>query len=241
MGLVCGTAGAQVPHPDSGTSVTVTSDPVGALIELHGRVRATGVTPFTAIGLPPGTYRARSAEPGYTATGNELVLPLGGQRSMSVNVVPKGRTAAAIRSLLVPGWGQAYSERTTAMAVQRTVSGATLFVASYAALVYSGARSDYDDAYESYRDIGAEYGDRAGTELESARVAAAAAHGDMMSARGDMQAALTVAAVAWAWNVCDAALFFPGFDRDILPARTSVGLVPETGGGARFEVTHALR
>ena len=232
-GLGSSAGAAEGPAPAGGT-VVVTSSPPGARVALDGRVKVAGVTPFTIVELPVGRYALSSREPGYAVSGGTIdVLPLG-HVDVAVEMRRKGRFGALTRSLLLPGWGQAYSERENARIAYQVGVGLAGLVGAAAGINYAIDRSDFDDAEAEYRDaIGR--GEDGADEWRKARNA----HRNLQRSADIVMYSGIAAAGVWALNVLDSVFLFPHFD--VLPMSENYSLNLTADNGLRLELARAIR
>ena len=225
----------------AGGAIEVTSDPSGALITLQGEVRATGVTPFSAQELPPGLYRAVSEEPGYAGDGPSLLLPGGTTGAVHVQLQRKTGMAASMRSLLIPGWGQAYGERSTAATVYRSAFGVASVLVGFTGVQYLAERHRYEDAVEDYRQAGTSFSERESGEVGVARARVVRTYADMRDSRRHVGFAGAAMAGVWALSGLDALVFFPDLGGRLAANQTALNIAPEGSDGVRLEVTRAFR
>jgi hypothetical protein len=227
------TAVAEGPAPSSGT-VVVTSSPSGARVALDGRIKVAGVTPFTIRGLPLGRYDIRSREPGYAVSGGAVeVQPLSHAR-VAVEMRQKGRLGALTRSLLFPGWGQAYGERDGARIVYQAGMGLAALVGGAAGINYALDRRDFDDAEDEYR-AAINRGDAGDDEWRKMQ----RAHRDLQRSADTTEYAGFAVAGLWLLNVLDSVVLFPHFDA--LPMGENYSLNLKADDGLRLELARAIR
>lgn len=98
---------AQTEQP----GVVVTTQPPGAEVTLDGEAVVTGISPaYFPQGLV-GSYKLKVKKYGFESHETEVLLDPTRRISVDVTLSPKTRLKAAARSLIIPGWGQAYNER----------------------------------------------------------------------------------------------------------------------------------
>ncbi|MCK4606761.1 MAG: PEGA domain-containing protein [candidate division Zixibacteria bacterium] len=85
--------------------VTIRSDPQGALVTLTGEMIVSGVTPARFRQLLIGKYIVSVERPGYERYTSRAFLDPSRSMEIDVKLTPKTRFKAAVRSLVVPGWG----------------------------------------------------------------------------------------------------------------------------------------
>jgi hypothetical protein len=212
-------------------SFSVNSDPVGAEVILEGVVTIVGITPVSFEQGPEGEYKVRIKKYGYETYRSSVYLDPQKPMSLSVNLKPKTRFKALARSVLIPGWGQAYTD-------QRLKAGCFLLLAAASVGSYLIADSDFDDKDDRYNDLLREYNSLSTYEGKLAlypRLAEAREEAyDFESVRR-----ITIGAViaVWGLSALDLLFFFPETGSEL--AVGSLSIVPDVkNGGARVMLTH---
>lgn len=133
-----------------GGSLHVRSVPSGALVTLDGEYRWRGTTPWTLERDLEGTYRVSAEVRGYERWSRTLSFSPGDVRELEIQLDRKTALKAAVRSALVPGWGQRYNDQPTKGWV--LLSGAALAGGglAWSHIVYSGRVDDFEDARDAY-------------------------------------------------------------------------------------------
>ena len=208
---------AFVPVPgtawaETGTGVVITSEPPGVIGELSGDHVLRGVTPWRLDRGLEGIYDINAFKFGYADWHGRTVLSTTHRDSIFVRLTRKTPTAAAIRSAVLPGWGQFYTEQnvkgTAFAAVEVLVIGAALWADAES----NREESDYLRAKAAYEDA-TEVG-----EIESTYEAMLKEFDEYEDKHLLRRRLIYAAAAVWVVNVADA--FF---------------LSPEPGGGAYAE------
>jgi hypothetical protein len=181
------TAAGLAAEPDSIPSLTVVSRPTGALCRVRGDRMVVGATPLTLRGVSPGQYRVRAIDRGYERWERKVAVDGAGHDTVWMSLRERSAGRAALRSALVPGWGQSYSSRTVPAWFYATAATG-LFGASMVAQVQYVDRAD-----DARRATTIEAYEESIRRMEDAR-----------KLRNALQ--VTLAGV-WAINVVDAAVF----------------------------------
>ncbi len=126
---------------------------------------------------------------------------------------------AAMRSLVVPGWGQNYVGSKTKGALLTIGTLATAAITGVMHLRYDSRRQDYDDYNAIYRQT------RSVEEREKMLAKRYAMQKDAYNAERDRNIVLGVLAGIWAYNLLDAILFFPDYGLSV--SGTNLGLYPD--------------
>ncbi|MBN1211257.1 MAG: PEGA domain-containing protein [candidate division Zixibacteria bacterium] len=206
---------------------TVKSSPAGAEVTLKGEAVVVGITPTVFQQPLFGEYRVDVKRFGFEKYSTRVMLDPSKPQELTVTLTPKTRIKAAVRSLVVPGWGQLYAE-------QRTKSFFFNLLAVGSVAAYLIADNDYNDKYDdltaseraydstiihggSYADIRTSY-----LNLRDNREEAY----DAETIRR-----ITIGAVigAWSLSVLDALFFFPQESGTF--SVKGLALKPETGSG----------
>jgi hypothetical protein len=205
---VCYLAAANAfSQSEAGGSLTVRSDPEGALVQLKGHALVTGITPATFRYPFVGTYELMISKHGYENYTTHVVLEPGKHVNVEVTLTPKTRFKAAVRSLFIPGWGQKYSDQTVKGTIFLGLAVASIagyFVADHHFNTefdrFEAARDEFDEAFAS----GASY-----NELQQ-RLAVLERQQDRAYDAEDVRRIMigTVIGV-WTLNVIDAFFFTP--------------------------------
>ncbi len=157
--VLAATAEAQPAGDDGGTfgtrrgSLTILSQPRGAVFRLEGtQIELTGRTPWSIARGLEGIYTLRAENSGYESWSQTVYLDPTSQDTLRIQLTPKTRFRALARSIVVPGWGQTYTD-------QRG-KGVAFFLTTAAAGVTALVLDDrYDDqvddlelAFDAYED-----------------------------------------------------------------------------------------
>lgn len=207
----CLPADAQTPEtpaeaavaPQSGI-LKIRSEPSGVLVHLLGEHRWTGTTPWELRRGIDGTYRVVAHLDGYEGWKRTITIGRGESRDLDIRLVPKAGWKAGLRSMIVPGWGQAYGEK--------PAKGA-LFLAG-TALAAGGlvwANEDYRNRVDDYESARNAYLETTNIdELDPLRAKADRARGRADRAYDRRQALLYATVGLYAASLLDAVLLFPG-------------------------------
>ncbi len=123
--------------------VSVDSNPQGAEITLSGNVKVSGLTPATFSQLMIGQYKLEINRRGYEKYSQTVMIDPGRHFSISANLSKKTSIKAALRSMVIPGWGQRYFDK-------RAKGNFLTLLAASSVVAYLIADSDFDDKYDDY-------------------------------------------------------------------------------------------
>lgn len=191
---------------DAPQGILVQSNPQGALVTLKGGVTVSGVTPAQFRQLLVGTYEVVFTKDGYETYTTRVNLDPRLQSQLSVDLSPKRRWKAAMRSLVIPGWGQRYTNQNT-----KGLAFSVLALGSVAAFLI--AEDNYSDNKDDYHRLLKQYDSVAthGTigQLQALQPRLDEAQQDAYDAETFKQITLGGVIGVWALNVLDAYIFFP--------------------------------
>jgi hypothetical protein len=187
LALAASPAHAQDTNPPG--SLTILSRPAGASCRIDGDRIIVGRTPLVMERGLVGRYRVRTIEPGYEPWQRFIHLSGATADTLWMELHPKSHWRAGFRSLMVPGWGQFYSDRPGMGWTWLTLG----VVAGVGAVV---ANQNYHDRLNDINKATTP-GDRDNAIL----------HAD--DAYNERKAAIVAAASVWIVNSLDAMIFFP--------------------------------
>jgi hypothetical protein len=199
--------------------VSVTSKPSGATVVLSGDYTVAGITPTSFSQSLLGLYRIAAHHEGYETYHSTIVLSGREAVALDIKMVPKTRMRAAMRSLVVPGWGQNYVGSKTKGALLTIGTLATATAAGVMHLRYDNRRHDYDDFNTIYNQT------RSVEEREKMLAKRYALQKDAYDAERDRNTVLGVLVGIWAYNLLDAILFFPDYGLSV--SGTNLGFYPD--------------
>jgi hypothetical protein len=151
---------AQEPAPAATTApvsplpaqavIRLRSEPTGALVMLMGEHQWKGTTPFDVARGISGRYEVTAELAGYERWRRSIVITDGESRELSIRLSPKTSLKAGTRSLLIPGWGQFYSDRPTkgALFLLATAVAGGGFI--WSNQIYQDRLADTRDAHAAY-------------------------------------------------------------------------------------------
>jgi hypothetical protein len=244
--LCSGSAGAQTqPALTPPATVTPTagilrirSEPSGVLVRLIGDHRWSGTTPWDLQRGIEGSFVVVADVEGYEKWERTIHLTKGEVRDLEILLTPKQAWKAGLRSAILPGWGQFYTDQTAK-------GGAFLIGTATAAGVLIWAQSNYENHVEDYNDAQNAYLEETHLEdLESLHAAAERAHDRADDAYDRRQLALYITAGLYAASILDAVLLFPGTPQGGFASISPWGEKgPQLalGGSPRGDLTLALR
>ncbi len=97
--------------------LTVDSDPPGAVVVLRGPYEWVGRTPWRINRDVSGTYRVEAHLPGYESWSGEMTFGPGAVQNVRIRLSHRTTMKAVLRSMVIPGWGQAYTGQSGKSAV----------------------------------------------------------------------------------------------------------------------------
>ncbi len=210
--------------------VLIDSNPAGATAELSGPLKLSGLTPATFPQRLDGRYELTIKKPGYEKYQATMYLQSDRAFSVSVNLKSKTRFKATMRSMLIPGWGQIYSEQKKkgAFFMVLTVGAAAAYFASdnefrYRRDLYETSLAQFNAAL-TYEEKELLF-----PELKATRQRAYDAETERLITIG-------VGVGIWGLNFLDALLFFPDYGKNAVISDITIKPV-ESGDGAQLILT----
>lgn len=222
VGMMLTLAGATRAQNATDATVTVTSNPTGVTVMLAGDMTVAGVTPATFTQRLAGYFKITAYRDGYE-TYNSSVL-LSGRESTTIDfkLKPKTRVKAALRSIVIPGWGQRYYGAKT--------KGNLMFAGALVGGVTAGIMHlRFEDKRDSYLDFLARYeNERSVSERYLMLAELYSRQQDAYDAEQNRNIMGAIVAGVWVYSILDAMLFFPDYGISISGANLSIA--PEYDG-----------
>lgn len=188
-------------------SLTIVTAPPGAEVTLAGEARLAGVSPVTFGYLLIGEYHLTVTKRGFESYTTTLILDP--SRSQQVDVVLKPKTAAkaALRSILIPGWGQKYTgQKTKSLVFGGLFFGSVIHLYGKHRDVLD-SRDEFDNRLRAYDRSVAAGGNIADQERLYHELSVS--QRTTYDAEGDRKTAAIVTMGVWGLNVIDAIFFTP--------------------------------
>lgn len=187
--------------------LTVVTTPPGAEVALRGEASVSGLSPINFTYSLIGEYSLIVKKYGYEDYKTRLMLDPARPQQISVELSPRTGFKAALRSMIIPGWGQRYTNRKT-----KGFMFSVLFVGAGLTLLNNENKfQDREDAYLARLDEYDAAVRRGATidELSRYHVALVDAQERTYDAESDRRIAAGVVVGIWSLNVLDALLFAP--------------------------------
>ena len=207
--LAFGAVAVAAQTPAAGSTVIITSSPAGAEATLEGDLIVRGVTPAEFNQMLIGNFKLVVRKDGYeTHTSNLLIDPTRETR-VDVRLSPKTRVKAAARSVLIPGWGQRYTD-------QKTKGFLFTLLAAGSVAAYFVADERFDDKDEEFQRLVSQYDT---TSTYSARQDLlphlTAAQEEAYDAENLRRWSIGAVIGVWGWSLLDTFFFFPDRQAEI--------------------------
>jgi hypothetical protein len=201
---------------ESNSGVTVRSTPTGATVVLSGDFTVAGVTPTVFTQGLSGYYEITAYRTGYETYHSSVILAGNQPTDIQLELEPKTRAKAALRSLLIPGWGQRYygsKTKGTLLTLGAIAGGVTVGLLH---LDFDNKRDEYYEVLNRYRDS------RRVSEREALLDELYSSQKDAFDAEQARNIGGAILAGFWIYNVLDALLFFPDYGIQISGANLSM-------------------
>lgn len=207
-------------------SLTVTTNPPGALVTLTGEVVVSGVTPAIFRQTLAGLYKIELSRPGYEKYSSRLFLDPARVSSLDVSLSRKTRLKSLARSIIIPGWGQRYSDQ--------KLKGTLLTTAAIGSVIaYFLVNDNFNEKMDIYKDKVSEYdfilrnGNYGDLALKHAELVDA--QDEAYDAENKRRFAIGTVIGIWGINLLDALFFFPSYDGSFNVHGLSIS--PQTDNG----------
>jgi hypothetical protein len=158
------------------------------------------------VEITPGSHNLVIKSKGYETTKCEVQLAAGGNTKLEIPLIPKSRAKAMLRSLALPGLGQAYSDRSVAAVAYPLLQAAAIGVVFLLNNNYNKAIDDYQTAHTSYGKATEE------TDIVNRRQQMDSRYADISSKEKTRNLSIGIAAGLWLWNAVDAFIWGPHTD-----------------------------
>jgi hypothetical protein len=210
---------------ETGGGLTIDTSPSGAEVHLSGIISIDGLTPARFAQGLEGHYQVRIKKSGYETYKSNLFLQPDRNINLTVKLTPKTRLKAAARSLLIPGWGQSYTD-------QKTKGLIFTLAAIGAGAGYFMSDSDFDEKNNRYKATLSDY-NRASTFEEKNRLYTrlALTKKEAYDAENGRRIAIGAVIAAWGINLLDILFFFPEESGSMVIDKLSLKSAPQKGGG----------
>jgi len=145
----------------------------------------------------------RATRPGYEKWTQAVVFSSEISQNLMIELTPKTRGKAALRSLLIPGWGQYYADEKTRSAIWGLAALSSGVVAAVYESRYRSREDDWKDGMERFN--------RAETvgDKERLKEEVISLQRRAYDAETDRRRAWSIVIGVWVVNMLDALVFFP--------------------------------
>jgi len=214
---------AQEEEKKSEAGLVITSVPSGATIFLEGEYSLNATTPATLPLNLKGKYKIRALKEGYEGWSTSIWLDGTTPKLISINLAPKTRLKGALRSAIVPGWGQYYyGERKKSFLYSLSALSAAV-----AYVIADDNFSNKNDAYESAKnDLSAA---KSAEERNRLEPILDQKQREAYDAENVRRTTLVLVGIAWGFNLLDAIVFYPSL-KESLNISSSISIEPENRG-----------
>lgn len=214
-------------HFDWEKTINLKTEPISAinaeLEKLKGKLKFSGDYNDTELSLggnaikiskseydlPVGNYSFNISRPGFNSREFTINILKNKTTGYNVNLDPKTKSAAFLRSMVLPGWGQAYQDKTT-----RSWVYSVLFVGSGAGAIgftlkYNQAVNDYNDIHDKYLAAVED------NEINSLRNDLQDAYDTVESTENIRNIFYASTALIWVWNLIDVLVLPPSWAKSV--------------------------
>ena len=207
-------------------ALEIDSEPQGAMVEISGKYIFVGRTPFVVPYSLYGRYKIQVKKDGYEGASRTVNFLGDKNPKITFYLSKKTRLKAAMRSTLLPGWGQFYGQgkiKGLVVIMGQTVLGIKTFLS---VKKYSDKKNDYQLAINEFNRT---------VELAEIQKALKEEAEDAMNFKTTM---IYVTAGFWLYNILDSMVFFSSKS---LPVRFSPGKTNQINGAAEKKIMLEVR
>jgi hypothetical protein len=181
----------------------IVSHPSGATVHFAGEYDLVATTPFVVRHHLVGTYSVKATKPGYETYSRRVSFPGSQNGRLTIRLSSKTRLKAALRSALLPGWGQFYSGEKTRGVILSTLGYGAALTTVIAELRYQDREDKYEAALSDYQAA------KSIEERNRLQLVLEDRHQKAYDAETLKRNLLVVTTAVWAYNIIDALIFFP--------------------------------
>jgi len=146
-----GLSGQAIVGADPAKGFVIDSNPKGATVYIENEV--IGKTPCPFSFAISGRYRLWAYKKGYENWSQNFTFNEKSIQSIFFKLTPKTRSRALLRSLVLPGWGQGYSDRKMGGRLLLGLQLGSLASLAVADKQYRKHRDDYKSQYATYEGL----------------------------------------------------------------------------------------
>ncbi len=129
--------------------ITIQGFPSGATVEIKGRI--FGTTPVTDKMISLGNNTVRIKKPGYEDFTQSIDVIKGEPVELRYSLIPKRRTKALVKSLIIPGKGQLYNGHKNKGVLIMLLQTAALTGVAVTTVMSESSMDDYEEAKTVYK------------------------------------------------------------------------------------------
>ncbi len=144
-----------LPAEKSKKGIVINSKPQGATVYIENEV--IGKTPCVFPYELEGKYKFWAEKKGYNRRSRTYTFPQQNDDPISFTLDPKNRARAVIRSLVVPGWGQSYTEQKWKSRVFFGLQVCSLVSLGISQIDYKSKLDEYNHQVKNYRIVSKSY------------------------------------------------------------------------------------
>ncbi|MCB9501790.1 MAG: PEGA domain-containing protein [Deferribacteres bacterium] len=192
---------AQTP---SEGNVKIISNPDETVVTLKGEYTLRGQTPYVVVHNLQGYYELEAKKRGYEDFTSSYVFSPTVRKKLAIRLIPKSRLRSFSRSMVVPGWGQAYTDQKwKGLFIAGLQLGAGGYFV-YTHIDYLNAKDDYDKALDAFAASG---GSQDATIYQDVQD-----KWDVLSSKYDnRKTALILNLSVYLYNLFDTLFFYPKY------------------------------
>ncbi|KAA3661448.1 MAG: PEGA domain-containing protein [Calditrichaeota bacterium] len=203
---------AQTP---SQGNVKIISNPNETVVTLKGEYTLRGQTPYVVVHSLKGFYELEAKKRGYENFTSSYVFNPSVRKKLAIRLTPKSRLRSFSRSMVLPGWGQVYTDQKWkgVLLAGLQLGAAGYFV--YTHVDYQDAKDDYDKALDIFASSGSSQDATIYLDVQEKY--------DILSTKYDNRnTALILNLSVYLYNLIDTLFFYPKYHYPNIRATASV-------------------
>lgn len=202
--------GSEDSAPETLARTQILTRPTGAFVFLDGEYGLAGRAPYTVTYFLRGNYELKTKLRGYEDWSTDYYFNGKGTEKISIKLSPKTRLKALMRSTVVPGMGQIYSDHRAKGLIISAMQFSSLGILLVQELRYRNSVDDFNAALKAFQN----------DANQRPRLDAAQSQLDRRYTTRRRWA--IISASVYVYNLIDVIAFFPSYHRNGLDLSLTV-------------------
>lgn len=183
------------------SQLRVFGSPMGAQLTFNGA--EIGTIPLNDFQVLPGKYKLKVSAPGFETADNSIKINIAETKLINIHLSQKKHSKAILRSILIPGLGQRYSERKVKSFFFPLMELVSIGGIYWADQKYDKEAKKYSESIQLYQSaISTNEIDITRNQMEQSYISA-------NDAKKQRNMAIGISAGIWIWNIVDVLIWGP--------------------------------